>query len=260
MAHRFYMVINNATFSKRWEIIFLKDYFFLFSALPLIFCAPSSLFSLIISFFLLGLRSKAKNFSIGVIAKANFIFQIFAGNVGLLPLSLIFFGLQDSELLLLDPVSVNFPFLDWLPLGFKPCHINSFFSIVFIESFGLRLLRFLLLRFLSLWIFSLLLAFLFYIFVFVELILQISDVSSAAAFLARSIITASPASSVKVMSSGGNLFGGNDFMISLISGIVLDLFRDVLIGRGCLRALGVSFGLLDFLLFGGFPFLVCYVR
>ena len=221
--------------SKGWEVIFLEvDLTLGFGSFSVVFSSASLLVSVFpwffFSFLSLRLGSEAQDLSVIVIS-GDLVLEVSAAGLHFSSFflgSLVLLGLQDCQFFLFDPVSFDFSLLDWFT-GDIAAHFDSLLTVVLVKGeffwlFGLLLFS----RFFSNDFFV---SFLF-VFVFFEFVVEVADISSASSFFAGTVIAACAASAVKIVSFGGDFLGRNDFVIPLVSWVVLNVLGDFLVNLG----------------------------
>jgi len=163
--------------------------------------------------------------------------------------------LEDSQLFLLDPLSLDFSSFGLLFLGVSEgVNFDSLVSVVLVEGDALGFLWFLFFNSLSFDIS--LLAFLD-VLVLVDFIVEIADTSSASSFLSGFVNSASTAPPIEIVTGGGHFLGWYDLVVSFLSWIFLHSFGKLVVGSGCLPGSGL--GLLDLGLLGLLSLLMGWV-
>ena len=178
------MVKFSIDWSKGGEVWFVDDYFLSFSFVVVLVIATLFLFGG-------GLLAEEAE-ALEVLVKANLAWSLLHDIlfVSLADL-LVLLWLEDGQLLLLDPLSIEFRLLDWSLLLEVIADLNSLALVVLLEGRSLRFFDLLLD-----WLFGgcingsfgLRLCFfgsLFDVLVLVELVLDVADVSPSSTFLAR---------------------------------------------------------------------------
>ena len=216
--------------SEAWEVVFFKvDLSPLGSLWTLLTVGGLSSCSLFFSWPLdcLG-SSETENswvleseFNSGVVVLGNVLLDA-------LLFSLVFFGFDESQLLLLEPFGVDLS-LDWnflLNVGW--CNIDTLGLVVLSQSGFLGLLRnFLFLRDLfDNWGGSSDLLYGFFVFISVEFIVDVTNVSSSSTLLSWSVISSGSASSVEGMSFRNSLDWSAYSVMSDLSGVFSDSGRN----------------------------------
>lgn len=222
--------------SKGWEVIFLEvDLTLGFRSFSVVFSSASLLISVFpwffFSFLSLRLGSEAQDLSVVVIS-GDLVLEVSAAGLHFSSFflgSLVLLGLQDCQFFLFDPVSFDFSLLDWFT-GDIAAHFDSLLAVVLVkgELFGL----FGLLLFSSFFGGDDFFVSFLFVFVFFEFVVEVADVSSASSFFAGTVIAACAASAVKIVSFGGDFLGRNDFVIPLVSLVVLNVLGDFLVNLG----------------------------
>lgn len=189
--------------SKSWEVIFLDNNFWGFFALEVLVVIVMMLVSLFWNW--LGAESQKSRvtqvqLNLGVVVLKNVLLDGFL-------LSLVFFGFDKSQLLLLKPFSIDLT-LDWNLLLSNGIDVDTFALIVLSKSgllwlFRLHFLSWNFFNWLSCWGWSL--SFRFFILFLVKLILSITNIAKSSSFLSWSVWSSSSTSSIKWMSSWNSL-------------------------------------------------------
>ncbi len=167
----------------------------------------------------------------------------------------VLFGLEDGQLFLLDPLSVDLAFLDGLFLGgCDIAELDSLVAIVLVESDALRLFWFLLLS----WLLGSVFFSLLDVLLLVDLVVEVANTSVASAFLAGSVSTASSASPVQVVASSWHFLRRNHLVVPFLSGVFSDSLWEVLVDSS--SWLGSLLGFADLGFLGLLPLLMGCIR
>lgn len=167
----------------------------------------------------------------------------------------VLFGLEDGQLFLLDPLSVDLAFLDGLFLvGCDIAELDSLVAIVLVECDALRLFWFFLLS----WLLSSVVFSLLDVLLLVDLVVEVANTSVTSSFLAGSVSTASSASPVQVVASSWHFLGRNHFVVPFLSGVFPNSLWEVLVDSS--SWLGSLLGFADLGFLGLLPLLMGCIR
>ena len=233
----------------REVFLFQNNFFLLFSVSFLKVFPPLAsfsrlLFSCFLRLFFRCLGIKTQNFRINAggntIGVLFFRLLLFAFLLVIFSSLFIFLGLEDFQLFLFDPLSVDLAFFDWLLLSnsLNLINLDTLVSIIFIKGDSLRLFWF--------FFFSLFDNFSDFTFFFSFFLVKLISKTTNGSSFSRPIVSTSAASAIVIMAIS-QLFLGFGSIVSSFS-VLFDFFRDSLIGR-LNRPLGSFFCLLYLLLF-----------
>ena len=167
----------------------------------------------------------------------------------------VLFGLEDGQLFLLDPLSVDLAFLDGLFLvGCDIAELDSLVAIVLVECDALRLFGFFLLS----WLLSSVVFSLLDVLLLVDLVVEVANTSVTSSFLAGSVSTASSTSPVQVVTSSWHFLGRNHFVVPFLSGVFPNSLWEVLVDSS--SWLGSLLGFADLGFLGLLPLLMGCIR